>query len=815
MKAISIHTLILLFAATVLLSGCTNKFDEEFDLPYDASQPVSFTAQVNSVTRGTPISSASELTSMGVFCAATGQTDWSVAAAMNKMFNERLNNNSGNWTYQNSNIYWEAADITDRYSFFAYTPYASSENGITVNGSSTAQGKPTLSYTVPNDVTKQPDLMVAVPRYNVRPTSNNVALQMKHALAAVGFRISGNNERISDISITGVSVSGELVMDGSNIQWYNLSNPTNIDYSALINFDAGKDYFTATGEMNDLITGNGYLMMIPQALGENAKLVITFSDNTIKEISLNTYVWAPGTRVMYNITSAGIITITPNEIILPNIATSSESLTVNCKNAAGIDANIPWTLTVPAGCDWLELSLNSNGTGATKTLTGTGQATVYLVASANSSVVNTRWTYVYLGPEIDDNSVLTVIQSKSAPPENVPVDARNSCAGAFWRHNQTGERIVQINVGNNGGLWSAKVLWYDSKWSPLNGDGIIFSTEGSYDEDLNTDYPGNAEDFQVTNGVSFVSGVVNNDGHIMFRIGLQKTFQAYNENTNPARYAIIELYYNNYNKVQKIYIRQGEGADYLINKQNTFGTRPLAAKFSPFNLTAATLDAQVPQRGGTFTEYPSQVGAFFEWASNNQQYQRYAWSPHVNYAGGFTPNTPANFNSNHETSPVGFRRPKEGQNDSQAYPKGNAFANSEIRQSLFLEALENESTSSPSNVLFGYYADGFYDRRPVSHGPYINSSGYVSGTNANIACGGRLFFNPDTNASLFFPAGGYLYATGELRNVGYIGSYWTSSTETYQVWALNMQSMGWTAISMIMKNTSSDRASSIRCVKDE
>ena len=108
-----------------LLSGCKDQSMYESDDPYDASNPVSFVTHLDMVTRGAPINNVAHLTSMGVFCAATGDFDWKNTDALNKMFDKKLNHQSGIWKYeQGEEIFWDAASLTSRYSFFAYTPYA-------------------------------------------------------------------------------------------------------------------------------------------------------------------------------------------------------------------------------------------------------------------------------------------------------------------------------------------------------------------------------------------------------------------------------------------------------------------------------------------------------------------------------------------------------------------------------------------------------------------------------------------------------------------------------------------------------------------
>jgi len=293
MKNIIINNSIVLLS--VLLSGCMKTITDE---PYrtGSSQHVTFSAYVapvGPVTRGTPVYSVDGLTSMGVFGAATGSANWSdTDGSLNKMFNKRLKNQSGVWTYDaGEHVYWDADDVVNLYTFFAYAPYAEYDNGITIEGSADDRGKPVLTYTVPNDVTKQPDLMVAVPRYDIKP-AGNVFLQMKHALTCVEFQVSGQGlgEDITGISIAGVAVSGKLYVDGSEIEWEN-DSPTSADFSTMLDYDEDMDYYS--------VADNGYLMMIPQELGKDAKVRVTFSDGEMKEISLDSHIWEAGKRVVY------------------------------------------------------------------------------------------------------------------------------------------------------------------------------------------------------------------------------------------------------------------------------------------------------------------------------------------------------------------------------------------------------------------------------------------------------------------------------------------------------------------------------------
>ena len=428
----------------------------------------------------------------------------------------------------------------------------------------------------------------------------------------------------------------------------------------------------------------------------------------------------------------------------------------------------------------------------------------------------------------------------------------NTYTGAFWKANQTGERVIRITgiAAANSGAWMAKVAWYDGRWSPLTGDGILLAAGGSSDPGVTyntaTENPGDAESWQVTNGSSSVGGTISSSGgSIIFRIGLQQKFSdtgkykaddpvnsandANYTTTWPARYAVVLIYFNNYTKVQKIFIRQGEGSDFVMRPQDGIytggmnnpdgpGARPAANRFTPYNLTApsgswaSANGVQLGVQSGVFTKFPTTVGAHIQWANggtSSNDRVRFAWNSYTNTTLSPTWNSTnaagywSTLAAQHETCPVGYRRPNDGPITTNS--NGDVIG-SEMRQSLF-EKPETGATIMASmyeNSCKGCYADGFLDR----YGFYGN---VVSQNTEDRAAVGRLFFNPTTNASLFFP--GEHYRNGNNGNITSVsaGYYWTSSaSSTTMAWFLSAGG------GVYMNNSSSynkNYAFSIRCVR--
>jgi len=387
--------------------------------------------------------------------------------------------------------------------------------------------------------------------------------------------------------------------------------------------------------------------------------------------------------------------------------------------------------------------------------------------------------------------------------------------GAFWKANQTGERLIRIQRPSNAadGPWTATVI--------VGNNWIVLDKKMTNDKAIWTDNPqhsGNDPGFDalypVNSALTSVAGTLRaagsqgyqaGDEYIYFRIGLKTPFQA--SASVPARYGMVLLTYKNNALKQRIWIRQGEGDDYLMTNSDPVGSggitvRTVTRRFLPYNLTANVLDADAGIRGGQLVEYPTQTGAFFQWAhmpsSVTYTRTRWAWNP-------YTPTMPSSPNSatwqeaspgnnvfwetlkdDHETCPPGYRRPNDG--SITASVSGTNLSNSELRQSLFRNPQTSFNyASNLRNCEWGYYADGFFDRRRLTNAMGAAGKTTVAAGTPNIAHLGRLFYNaiPGSShycASLFLPATGNRYqsapnpaSNGHFLQGGTDAMYWTAS----------------------------------------
>lgn len=308
-KEVNIKRTVIMALLPLMMAGCIrhDMEDPDNEIINGASQRITVTASIIDditddavVTRGTPVNKETDMVDFGFFCSYTGTGTWNSATGVpDKMFNKKMVRVNGFWDYSDTPVMWDNTSAADNYTFFAYSPFATVANGITVTSSANTVGVPVLNYTVQSAVQHQPDLMIAIPRENIHPTGHPVSLQMKHALTAVGFMVYGSGT-ITGISITGIHTNGNLSMDGNNIVWdIPLGSVSAIDFASSI---SGGSYTVDSDTPENPLTADGYLMMIPQTLTNDAKVKIT-ANGVTKEVDLIDAIpqWEAGKRVIYSI----------------------------------------------------------------------------------------------------------------------------------------------------------------------------------------------------------------------------------------------------------------------------------------------------------------------------------------------------------------------------------------------------------------------------------------------------------------------------------------------------------------------------------
>lgn len=219
-----------------------------------------------------------------------------------------------------SGQYWQAADTDERLDwlgsgrirFFAYAPYdADIKAGSLKHCAPNTAGIPTIDFAVAPEVAKQVDLLSTYTDCH-GSQGGSVALSFRHALTAVTLRTGEDMlaGTLKSVKLCGVHSKGTHIV-GTGI-WKNTSAPA--DYTIIVDKTLAEDSkgdYTPPGQEIAGTTGNLTFLMIPQTLGDDASLVIEFTDDLTGldrtlTASLKGTTWKAGTRVAYSVNTTGI-----------------------------------------------------------------------------------------------------------------------------------------------------------------------------------------------------------------------------------------------------------------------------------------------------------------------------------------------------------------------------------------------------------------------------------------------------------------------------------------------------------------------------
>lgn len=390
-----------------LFLSCTDEYqsDEEQYDPDVINCSVHVIEKEN--TRGIPIISADDANfkSIGLMGYYTEQLYADTQNPTSSFFpNKQITKNSSDkWTLDKT-YYWPQ---TGYISFFAYAPYANATNGITITNTQT--GAPKLSYTVPQEVAQQPDLMISTPKMDL--FKEVVDLGFSHALACVSFDVSGPNVPIEYIGVKGIYTSGTLSMDMLNKEpkWSGLTDfATSLYKVGLVQNPVASDPSTT------IMATDGYLMMLPQALGTDAAIVVKFEgidEKTIPFANLNNKEWLAGYKYNYSL-KEGVydFVVTPGTVSCPY---SGSDLTFNFtstyKKANNQVEDMGWTASILTTSSnetyWTDLFTNlGDASGTDKTKTVAINPSTFTIASSNTIDANLKSATVYDRANIHDLS---------------------------------------------------------------------------------------------------------------------------------------------------------------------------------------------------------------------------------------------------------------------------------------------------------------------------------------------------------------------------------------------------------------------------
>ena len=203
--------------------------------------------------------------------------------------------------------YWP--DGTAKLSFFAYSPYTST------NPFGTSGGKVTLSYTANATVASQEDLLIAAAFDENHSASLDPkqSLTFKHALTAVTFEAAAD---LFPCTITKVSLSGIPTTNtytyataaGASYGTWGTTGSNVKTFDFPLNVKVTSSTATLTSDTDETT-----LLMVPQTLPSGAKATIKFTDDAGRShtlsYSLEGQLWEAGKQVKYTLSSSSLTSI--------------------------------------------------------------------------------------------------------------------------------------------------------------------------------------------------------------------------------------------------------------------------------------------------------------------------------------------------------------------------------------------------------------------------------------------------------------------------------------------------------------------------
>ena len=195
------------------------------------------------------------------------------------------------------NYYWPGKG---NMRFFAYAP---TDNESYTISDKTQAGEPTVTVTVPSDVAKQQDLLVAASDELGGNHNAAIDLDFRHALAAVRFECGSAMQKgtVKSITIDGICYKGTYKMK---------TNAWEIDTETTSFTQELNKEITDASEGEDITTEAQTFMMVPQTLAEGAMLTVVFADSENTEHTLTASIagneWVQGKTLVYKISTNSI-----------------------------------------------------------------------------------------------------------------------------------------------------------------------------------------------------------------------------------------------------------------------------------------------------------------------------------------------------------------------------------------------------------------------------------------------------------------------------------------------------------------------------
>lgn len=413
-----------------------------------------FAAQTDSVvTRGTPIQTAEEITSMKLYIFTTTSSS-GYTASLDPFKNVDIKANKGDYQFD---VYpWPTTD-SSKHTFFLLSPNptVTTVAGMVLN---VAANKRDLTYTVPTEIANQPDICVNdytnnLDIVNTSGSKNHRQIfTLKHCLTAIGFEAVGWDLKLNKVSIDNINTQATLNLESRT--WSDLSESKT--FSPTLNGSWMMD--TSKEQWKSAINPDGYLMMIPQDLGDKT---ITFEyeerndqlglgpgkyEVKLKDIP-GTEQWTAGKKIVYRLRLRTRPAVLDKEVIIYSHRPGYTSgIPLNISADPDDDLTFTWDVS------WLKI--HRGAPGYVNPVTG-GAASGWKTGTNNWKDLYFFSTNEHLSTLTSRTATITVVGKKSGIKTFKVIQKRE------WDLKLYREEEIYINSYRPGSMNQINYYWID------------------------------------------------------------------------------------------------------------------------------------------------------------------------------------------------------------------------------------------------------------------------------------------------------------------------------------------------------------------
>lgn len=293
-----------MFAAMAALAITSCSQNEELEAPSQKAE-IGFNTVVGKSTRAAEAKIADlEKNGFILYGYNTAEVSMSAEAVLDDVFMDSAVASflTPNWSLTKGPYYWP---VEGNIQFFGFSPITN----VTTYAVG-AKGYPSFSYIIQPRASQEDLIVVHTPNQTKAQTIAPVNLVFKHVLTQINFKLKGEvgfTYSVTDIKIAGVKNTGTFTYASDKGSW--ASTGDNADYVYDITYPCTVNGITETV----IATGNNSLMLLPQTLGTDAKIVVTYSAlykgkqvfDGVKDVTLNTTSWGVGSKILYTLTLPG------------------------------------------------------------------------------------------------------------------------------------------------------------------------------------------------------------------------------------------------------------------------------------------------------------------------------------------------------------------------------------------------------------------------------------------------------------------------------------------------------------------------------